>query len=105
MEVLATGVSEPTNELLANMPYLTATIYELLRIYPPVSQLINRVTTRPVQLGGKIYIPERTWVGWNAYGVQMDPQVWGPTVDQFIPERWGTSPDEIQAKYRREGVR
>lgn len=87
------------------MPYLTSTVFELLRLYPPVSQLINRVTLAPVVLGGEIHIPGRTWVGWNAYGVHTDKNVWGPTVMECRPERWGTSSEAIQAKFRRETVR
>lgn len=104
-EVLATGVSDPTSETLNALPYLTAIIVELLRVYPPVSQLINRVTTRDASLGGTIQIPKGTFVGWNAPGVQSDPKVWGPTARQFIPERWGTSPKEIMDKVRKETVK
>ncbi|MCJ1405449.1 hypothetical protein MMC11_008677 [Xylographa trunciseda] len=104
-EVLATGVTEPTPEILNKLPYLTAIICELLRVYPPVSQLINRVTLEPANLGGNINIPKGTWVGWNAPGVHSDPAAWGPTAREFIPERWGDKPEEIMAKYRRETVR
>lgn len=104
-EVLATGVSDPTSETLNALPYLTAVIVELLRVYPPVSQLINRVTTRDASLGGIIHIPKGTFVGWNAPGVQSDPKVWGPTARQFIPERWGTNPKEIMDKVRKETVK
>lgn len=104
-EVLATGVSDPTSETLNALPYLTAVIVELLRVYPPVSQLINRVTTRDASLGGTIHIPKGTFVGWNAPGVQSDPKVWGPTARQFIPERWGNNPKEIMDKVRKETVK
>jgi xanthocillin biosynthesis cytochrome P450 monooxygenase len=95
----------PTAEIVNHMPYLTATIFELLRLYPPVSQLINRVTLQPAVLGEDIRIPANTWVGWNAYGVQIDKNVWGPTAQEFIPGRWGTTVDEMQAKFRKETVR
>ena len=104
-EVLATGVTNPTMETVNKLPYLTSLICELLRVYPPVSQLINRVTLEPAVLGGKVEIPKGTWVGWNAPGVQSDPAVWGPTARDFLPERWGDKPEEIMAKVRRETVR
>ncbi|KAH8585513.1 putative sporulation-specific N-formyltyrosine oxidase Dit2 [Bisporella sp. PMI_857] len=104
-EILEVNTDTPTAEIVNRMPYLTATIFELLRLYPPVSQLINRVTLRPAVLGGDIRIPANTWVGWNAYGVQIDKNVWGPTAQEFIPGRWGTTVDEMQAKFRRETVR
>ncbi|KAH8807450.1 putative sporulation-specific N-formyltyrosine oxidase Dit2 [Xylogone sp. PMI_703] len=104
-EVLATHVENPTAEILNEMPYLNAVLYEMLRLYPPVSQLINRVTVAPAVLANQIKIPQRTWVGWNAYGVQIDPNVWGEDSRVFVPERWGTGIKEIQAKYRKEQVK
>lgn len=104
-EVLGTGVTEPTSETLNKLPFLTSLICELLRVYPPVSQLINRVTVGPALLAGEIEIPKGTWVGWNAPGVQSNPEVWGPTAREFIPERWGSKAEEIMAKARRETVK
>ncbi|ERF73021.1 hypothetical protein EPUS_07115 [Endocarpon pusillum Z07020] len=104
-EVLATGVTNPTSETLNKLPYLTSLICELLRVYPPVSQLINRVSLEPYVLGGEINIPKGTWVGWNAPGVQSSEAAWGKTARQFIPERWGDKPEEIMAKARRETVK
>ncbi|MCJ1467858.1 hypothetical protein MMC07_006483 [Pseudocyphellaria aurata] len=104
-EVLGTRTVNPTSEVLNSLPYLTSVICELLRVYPPVSQLINRVALKTARLGGVIEIPKGTFVGWNAPAVQSNEQVWGPTARQFIPERWGDQPDEIMAKSRRETVK
>ena len=104
-EVLATEVTNPTMETLNKLPYLTSLICELLRVYPPVSQLISRVTLEPAVLGGTVEIPKGTWVGWNAPGVQSDPAVWGPTARDLLPERWGDRPEEIMANARRETVK
>lgn len=76
-----------------------------MRLYPPVSQLINRVTTAPAMLGGQIPIPARTFVGWNSYGVHVNPQVWGADAQEFVPERWGSTVSEMHARFRRETVR
>ena len=103
-EVMFRNVENPTAEILNDMPYLTSVVYEMLRLYPPVSQLINRVTFAPAVLANKIEIPNRTWVGWNAYGVQTDGGVWKDAM-AFIPERWGTNMKDIQAMYRKEQVR
>jgi unspecific monooxygenase len=70
-----------------------------------VSQLINRVTVQPAILGGDIRIPARTWVGWNAYGVHINKNVWGSRAHEFWPERWGMTVDEMQAKFRKETVK
>ncbi|KAJ5083249.1 Cytochrome monooxygenase xanG [Penicillium angulare] len=99
-EVLAMNTLNPTVDEVNSMPYLFSVVMELLRLYPPVSQLINRVTTQKSTLGGDIVIPNRTWVGWNAYGVHTDLQVWGPTAKEFIPERWGNDVKTIQNAVR-----
>lgn len=96
---------DPDAETVNKLPYLTSVIYELLRLYPPVSQLINRVTLQPAVLGGEIPIPEQTFVGWNAFGVHNNPQVWGEDVAAFRPERWGETVGQMQAKFRRETAR
>lgn len=104
-EVLATGITDPTTEVLNKLPYLTALVVELLRVYPPVSQLINRVSVVPSSLGGQLNLPKGTWVGWNAPGVQSNPNVWGPTARDFIPERWGSTAEEVMSKFRKETVK
>ncbi|KAI9765803.1 MAG: hypothetical protein M1840_007085 [Geoglossum simile] len=104
-EVLATGVTNPAPDTLNKLPYLTALICELLRVYPPVSQLINRVSVVPSRLAGEIELPKGIWIGWNSHGVHSDTNVWGPTARQFIPERWGSKPEEIMTKFRKETVK
>jgi unspecific monooxygenase len=99
-EILATGTENPTTDLVNSLPYLFAVILELLRLYPPVSQLINRVTTSQSVLGGEITIPNHTWVGWNAFGVHTDPNIWGNDCREFIPERWGSDVKSIQGAVR-----
>ncbi|KAF4208142.1 hypothetical protein CNMCM8927_001161 [Aspergillus lentulus] len=104
-EILSTNTATPTSEVVNALPYLTAVVYELLRLYPPVSQLINRVTVRPAMLGNEIPIPAGTFVGWNAYGVHVNPAIWGPDANEFKPERWGRTVGEMHARFRRETVR
>lgn len=103
-EVLSTNQQAPTADLLNNLPILTSVLYELLRLYPPVSQLINRVTTSNALLGGKISIPQRTWVGWNAYGAHVDTANWGKDAYEFLPGRWGETVEQMQTKFRQDCV-
>jgi unspecific monooxygenase len=105
LEILSTNTTTPTSEVVNALPYLTSVVYELLRLYPPVSQLINRVTVRPAMLGNEIPIPAGTFVGWNAYGVHVNPAIWGPDANEFKPERWGRTVGEMHARFRRETVR
>ncbi|OJJ46526.1 hypothetical protein ASPZODRAFT_152015 [Penicilliopsis zonata CBS 506.65] len=84
------------------LPYLTATILECLRLFPPIGQLINRRVSSSVLLGdGHIHLPPGTYVGYNSYGTNRDPAAWGPTADEFLPERWGSSHEEIAHRYQR----
>ncbi|GFF39928.1 cytochrome P450-DIT2 [Aspergillus udagawae] len=104
-EIRSTNTATPTSEVVNALPYLTSVVYELLRLYPPVSQLINRVTVRPAMLGNEIPIPAGTFIGWNAYGVHVNPAIWGPDANEFKPERWGRTVGEMHARFRRETVR
>lgn len=90
---------------MQNITYLTSVIYETLRLYPPISQLINRRTTQDTLLGGTIPIPEGTYVGYYAYSTNRDREAWGPRADEFWPERWGTNVEEIAMNYRRANSR
>jgi cytochrome P450 len=90
----------PSNAELHELPLLTAVLYESIRMFPPISQLINRCTTAPISLG-KIQIPAGVYVGYNAYSTNRDTEFWGEDADQFRPSRWGTSMEEINHLYRR----
>lgn len=81
------------------MPYLESVIYETLRLFPPLGQIINRETTQGVLLGSNISIPKGTYVGYNNFATGRDRTVWGVDADTFSPERWGTTMDEISKRY------
>lgn len=89
---------------LHDTPYLTAVVYEALRLYPPIAQLINRRAARSgvlVPAGSDpaahadapraLWVPAGTYLGYNAYSTNRDPVAWGPDADAFVPERWGGS--------------
>lgn len=97
-EIVASGAQHGDN--LKNLPYLTAVIYETLRLYPPLVQFINRKTLEPVYLKDGITIPQGTWVGWSSYGVHTDPSTWGPDARKFQPERWGSDVQAINRLMR-----
>ncbi|KAL4912121.1 cytochrome P450 [Aspergillus aurantiobrunneus] len=100
-EITSLNTPEPTPATLQSLPVLTSVIYEVLRLYPPISQLINRRTTTPILLCGEIPIPAGTYIGYNAYSTNRDVDFWGPTADEFRPERWGLSIEEMNALFRR----
>lgn len=80
-------------------------MYESLRLFPPISQLLNRRTSRDVCLGGKIPIPAGTYVGYNAYATGRNKQAWGDDADVFRPERWGVTIEDINSRYRQASSR
>lgn len=68
------------------MPYLSAVCNEVLRLYPPVPLTVRqplRDTTiqgLPVRKGTRVVI--------CAWGTNRSHHYWGPTGDEFRPERW-----------------
>ncbi|KAK2608976.1 hypothetical protein QQS21_002456 [Conoideocrella luteorostrata] len=87
-------------EDLDKLPLTLAVILETLRLHPPFPSLTNRYTTQKVRLGNDINVPAGTWIGWNAYGVQTDPRIWGSDALVFRPERWGKDVANIKAMFR-----
>ena len=71
--------------------YLTATIYEVLRLRPPLPQIIPREVMKPIEIGGVRYEPGAVLWG-SAYLMHHDPVLY-PDPDAFRPERFlGTPP-------------
>jgi cytochrome P450 len=86
-----TNGSGANSEALAALPYLDATIKEVLRLRP-VLPLVGRVLKKPFRIGG-YDLPEGTTVAPCIYLAQRNPDVY-PEPDQFRPERFlGMTPD------------
>lgn len=99
-KTLRAEVSESEDTPLKELPLLNSFIYETLRLYPPLSQIINRKTSRNVMLGTDIMVPKNTYVGYSAYGAGRDFAAWGSDAEEFKPSRWGTDMEEISRNYR-----
>lgn len=67
-EVHESNITDPVEESFTKLPYLTAVVAELLRCYPSVRQLMNRISQKRSHLGDVGELPQGTYVGWNAYG-------------------------------------
>jgi cytochrome P450 family 135 len=83
-EVRALG-SAPASEQLMALPYLDATIKEVLRLRPVVP-IVGRVLRRPFSLAG-YDLPAGTRVAPCIYLAQRDPDVYSEP-DEFRPERF-----------------
>jgi len=81
-EVRSVG-TEP--ERLAGLPYLDATIKEILRLRP-VLPVVGRVLKKPFSVGG-FDLPEGTVVAPCIYLAQRNPDVY-PEPEEFRPERF-----------------
>lgn len=91
-EVRALG-PRPDPERLAALPYLDATVKEVLRLRP-VIPVVGRVLQKEVTLGGYA-LPAGTSVGACIYLAQRDPEVY-PEPEAFRPERFlGVAPDPV----------
>lgn len=83
--------AEPDPEQLAALPYLDATIKEVLRLRPVVP-IVGRVLARAQRIAG-FDLPEGTPLAASAYLAQRNPEVY-PEPDAFRPERFlGVQPD------------
>jgi cytochrome P450 len=72
--------------------FLTATVYEVLRLRPPLPQIIPREVMKPIEIGGVRYEPGMFLWG-SAYLMHHDPVLY-PEPGAFRPERFlGTTPD------------
>lgn len=85
-------------ESLEDCLLLNQVILETLRLYPPVAQLINRVTTQPTVLGKDIHIPKGVYVGYHCLFTQRDKNYW-PRPDKFDPSRWGSDIKQVRKMY------
>jgi cytochrome P450 len=71
--------------------YLTATVHEMLRLRPPLSQIIPREVMKPIEIGGVRYEPGALIMA-SGYLLHRDPSVY-PDPYAFRPERFlGTRP-------------
>ncbi|KAK2051337.1 putative benzoate 4-monooxygenase cytochrome P450 [Colletotrichum caudatum] len=76
------------NSEAMQLPYLQAVIREGLRRFPPITQLRERESPpEGIQLSDGRFIPGGVYVGFNAWGTQLNP-VFGEDAHVFRPERW-----------------
>ncbi|KAL4779066.1 cytochrome P450 [Aspergillus varians] len=106
-EILRAEALHPTStpSTIHSLPYLSAFLYETLRLYPPVTEMLNHSPSHPALLGGKVPVQPGTWIGWNAYGAHTNPAVWGSDASEFRPERWGATVQEVQANMRLQSIK
>jgi len=92
-ELDAAGGVDATPEKIASLPYLDATIKEVMRLRPVVPA-VGRVLQRPMTIGG-FDMPKGTAVGACIYLAHRNPDVY-PEPEAFRPERFlGVATDPV----------
>lgn len=80
------GSREPGAEDLPALPWLTATLKEAMRLYPPIAAVMTRRTTRDITLGGWT-IPSGAMLRITPWVLQRDPRSFSEPA-RFLPERF-----------------
>ena len=71
---------------LESLPLLNGVCQEVLRLFPTVPATI-RESIRDTTVAGT-FIPKGTRILLIPYAINRSPEFWGPTGDDFLPERW-----------------
>ncbi|KAF4038637.1 Cytochrome P450 [Phytophthora infestans] len=77
----------PSIDEVQGLPYLEATIRELLRLKPSVPTIPYHCTRDTVFPDGT-FVPARTGVMLSLYAMARLENVWGPDAASFVPERF-----------------
>ena len=83
----------PTSDDATALPWLTATLKEAMRLYPPVAALMTRRLTREITLAG-VRLPARTLVRVTPWVLHRDPRWWSDAAG-FRPERFMPGAPEV----------
>ena len=83
----------PGADAMQALPWLTATLKEAMRLFPPVAALMTRRLTREIELGG-VRLPARTLVRVTPWLLHRDPRWWPREPKAFRPERFMAATDD-----------
>lgn len=82
------------------LPYLEAVSRECFRYLPGnCFAQERRVPQGGLTLPDGSHVPEGTAIGFNAYVLHRNKEVWGPDAEQFKPERWLQAPGESDTAF------
>ncbi|CAK1546289.1 unnamed protein product [Leptosia nina] len=87
MDVLGDSNRKLNRSDLKDLKYLNMVVKESLRLFPPVPIIVRKVCEETVLPSGVI-LPNNTAVIVFVWGVNRDPNYWGPDAHCFRPERY-----------------
>jgi len=80
------GKKKPDFDGLSRLKIMTMILYEVLRLYSPVTMLIRR-TYKTMQLGD-VTFPPGVHLALPILFIHHDPDIWGPDAAEFKPTRF-----------------
>ncbi|KIW69659.1 hypothetical protein PV04_05523 [Phialophora macrospora] len=88
-EILSADLGDmPKFEDANKLPYLDSVIREFGRFRRGGMSLLERTVPRDGATIDGIWVPGGTNVSVSTACVNLDPAIWGPNPEQFVPERW-----------------
>ncbi|XP_019174216.1 PREDICTED: cytochrome P450 CYP82D47-like [Ipomoea nil] len=92
---MVVGKERKVNESdIDHLMYLRAIVKETFRLYPGGPLGVSRVFTKDCTIMSDFHVPKDTWLFFNVWKLQRDPQVWSSPIE-FKPERFINCNKEI----------
>ncbi|SCV44832.1 related to pisatin demethylase [Fusarium fujikuroi] len=85
-EIINLSANDMTAKSIDELPYLDNVIREALRVYSP-TLIIPWEALDDIDIAG-VRIPKGTTVQLVPAMTQLNPEIWGPDVETFNPDRW-----------------
>ncbi|KAM5443812.1 hypothetical protein MferCBS31731_001058 [Microsporum ferrugineum] len=97
--VINAAIREQTStyETVQSIDYLDFVVKEVLRLFPPFVSVL-RTASEDISICGNI-VPAGTLLMIYPAVSQLNPSIWGPTVNDFDPDRWYNLPEAAQDPY------
>jgi cytochrome P450 len=81
---------------IKDLPYLTAVIREVLRIYPPIGTPFPRLVPSEGMTVSGHHLPKGTEIGISMWCISRNEEIFGPDAGVFRPERWMESEEKTR---------